>query len=130
MPNYSWGSNKTANDPCPAGWRIPDGGENGIWAKALGSNKAFTDGSLSNGNGLNFSGKFGSDSIISYPAAGYRSDSDGSLLNVGSHGRYWSVTPDQYYYAYYLHFRNDGHVDHAYYLYGRGYGYSVRCVRE
>ena len=29
-----WASVKTEYDPCPAGWRVPDGGENGIWAKA------------------------------------------------------------------------------------------------
>ena len=31
------GSPKSIYDPCPAGWRVPDGGENGIWAKAHGS---------------------------------------------------------------------------------------------
>ena len=42
--NSLWGSAKTIYDPCPAGWRIPEGGYNdgmgdqgladGIWAKA------------------------------------------------------------------------------------------------
>lgn len=29
-----WESEKTVYDPCPAGWRVPDGGPDGIWAMA------------------------------------------------------------------------------------------------
>ena len=25
---------KSIYDPCPAGWRVPDGGSNGVWSKA------------------------------------------------------------------------------------------------
>lgn len=32
-----WGRTKTIYDPCPPGYKIPDGGDNGIWAKVLGS---------------------------------------------------------------------------------------------
>lgn len=32
--NTRWASDKTIYDPCPPGWRVPDGGKNGIWAKA------------------------------------------------------------------------------------------------
>ena len=28
---------KSIYDPCPAGWRVPDGGDNGIWSTAAGS---------------------------------------------------------------------------------------------
>ena len=34
--NDLWKSEKTMYDPCPPGYRIPDGGPNGIWAKAFG----------------------------------------------------------------------------------------------
>lgn len=29
-----WGSEKTIYDPCPPGWRVPDGGPDGFWDKA------------------------------------------------------------------------------------------------
>ena len=34
-----WTTSKKAKsicDPCPVGWRVPDGGSKGVWAKALG----------------------------------------------------------------------------------------------
>ncbi len=33
--NTLWQSEKSIYDPCPAGWRVPDGGTDGVWAKAL-----------------------------------------------------------------------------------------------
>ncbi len=30
---------KSEFDPCPAGWRVPDGGKHGVWAKAAGIDK-------------------------------------------------------------------------------------------
>ena len=29
--NNSWGPEKTMYDPCPVGWRVPDGGPGGVW---------------------------------------------------------------------------------------------------
>ena len=87
----SWASTKTEYDPCPAGWRVPDGGSDGIWAKANTSVSFFpTGGSY----GLNFGGVFGSDATIWYPASGYLYQESGVLCIVGSNGSYWSVTPD------------------------------------
>ena len=34
VDNTRWQAEKTIYDPCPAGYRVPDGGENGVWAKA------------------------------------------------------------------------------------------------
>ena len=31
MDNTRWQAEKTIYDPCPAGYRVPDGGENGVW---------------------------------------------------------------------------------------------------
>ena len=30
-------SPKSIYDPCPAGWRVPDGSENGVWSRATGT---------------------------------------------------------------------------------------------
>ena len=34
LHDSSWCSVKTVYDPCPVGWRVPDGGEDGVWKKA------------------------------------------------------------------------------------------------
>ena len=141
--NYDWyytGSSTTDNtrwttsdksksiyDPCPAGWRVPDGGSNGVWSKALGSSDYFTGYSYDSTNeGMNFSGKFGSSSTIWYPASGYR-NSNAGFYDVGSSGVYWSASPCDYS-AYHLYFDNYGSVYPSYYNY-RASGRSVRCLQ-
>ena len=91
---------KSIYDPCPAGWRVPDGGDNGVWSKALGSSADFDDLSLydSSNNGINFSGKFGAASTIWYPVLGYlegivNPDSVEGIQNVGYQVAYWSASP-------------------------------------
>ena len=84
---------KSIYDPCPAGWRVPDGGDYGVWSLASGSSRATDYPYDSTNEGMNFSGKFGSAIAIWYPASGYRFDHDGSLRNVGKIGYYWSASP-------------------------------------
>ena len=120
---------KSIYDPCPSGWRVPDGGNYGVWSKSLGSSSYFDDPSLydSPNIGFNFSGKFGSASTIWYPVSGYYNLS-GYLSEVEYYGGYyWSASPNQnkaYCGSFY-----GGHVYPSKYSY-RAYGYSVRCVRE
>lgn len=127
--NDLWTSSKTIYDPCPVGWRVPDGGINGVWAKACGSSSYFEDYPYdSTDEGMNFSGKFGSASVIWYPASGYRYSDDGSLNFVGSDGFFWSVTPESHY-AYYLGFFSYGNVNPSDYD-RRAHGKAVRCLQE
>ena len=123
-------STKSIYDPCPAGWRVQDGGGNGVWSKALGSSSSFTQSSLYNSanEGMNFSGKFGSASAIWYPASGCRDGIDGSLYSVGLSGYCWSASPFNYD-AYCLYFNRNGSVIPSNYD-ARAYGHSVRCLQE
>jgi len=101
--NQLWSGEKTMYDPCPRGWRVPDGGENGIWSKAFGSSERFENGpwddvnkgmNFGSGNGHSPMHQLGEDTMIWYPAAGY------SYWRFDVTGVYWSCTfhkvPDYY----------------------------------
>ena len=120
-------SNKSIYDPCPAGWRVPDGGEDGVWSKARASSSYFDYTYDSTNKGMNFSGKFGANQTIWYPASGYRGNNDGSFYNVGYYGHYWSAS--LYNIEYYLRFSYDGWVDPSDDG-SRACGRSVRCLQE
>ena len=127
-----WQSSKTVYDPCPAGWRVPDGGTSGVWSKAFGTSSEWYSSSNwdSTNKGMDFSKtdkKLGSSGPIWYPASGCRYDSSGSLDGVGSYGCYWSVSPngrfsyDMGYDSYYvIPASSDGRADWR----------SVRCLQE
>ena len=118
-----WQSAKTIYDPCPAGWRVPDGGENGVWNKAGFDDRDYDD----SDEGMLFGSGISSPATW-YPASGFRRGSDGRLDSVGNNGNYWSVTPNGNY-AYSLYFSCADLVlpkDN----YRRAYGKSVRCQKE
>ena len=119
--NTRWQSEKTIYDPCPAGWRVPDGGSEGIWSKAGFSSTTFDE----TNRGISFS--ISSPSTTWYPASGYLNIGDGALYFVGG-GLYWSVTPYDSY-ACYLYFNYYGGV-YPSSSNGRAYGFGVRCVQE
>ena len=125
--NSLWsGTTKSLYDPCPYGWRVPDGGSNGVWSTALGSSSSYNGRYDSTNKGMNFSGMFGSASTIWYPASGYRGG--GGLSIVGYHGRYWSASP-YYDRAYRLYFSHGGRVSPSDGN-GRAGGRSIRCLQE
>ena len=128
--NLRWtesSSSKSIYDPCPAGWRVPDGGYKGIWSKALGSSSSFSRTYDDSYKGMNFSGKFGSNQTIWYPASGGLNDA--GLDNVGRCGYCWSASPkdDR---AYYLGFYSGGYVYPSDSDGHRAVGFSVRCLQE
>ncbi|MBE6193522.1 MAG: DUF1566 domain-containing protein [Rikenellaceae bacterium] len=114
---------KTMHDPCPVGYRVPDGGETGFWATAhTGSTWDSTN------KGRNWSLPDGTTAW--YPATGYRDLSIGSLRLVGYYGDYWSASPypSDPSYSYLLSFgEGDSNITTANSI-QRGFGYSVRCV--
>ena len=83
LDNTRWQSTKTIYDPCPAGWRVPDGGENGIWAKAIAHHGNWCNSSM------NFSGIYGDDEVIYYPVIG-------CSLDQNRDSYLWTCTPHKY----------------------------------
>ena len=132
--NTRWTTSETPKsiyDPCPTGWRVPDGGSSGVWSKAIGISSSYT-GIYDNSNeGMNFSCKFGADATVWYPAAGFRWGGAGNLSNVSGIGGYWSASPvsSDSYSAHLLYYETNGKVSLSD-DYTRAFAYSVRCVRE
>lgn len=122
LPDANWQSKKTAYDPCPAGWRVPDGGNNGIWKSAGFANTSFD----STNRGISFS--ISSPETTWYPASGYLNYGSG-VLHCGNNAYYWSVTPNSYDLAYSLFFNINGFVNPTNNFF-RSNGYSVRCLKE
>ena len=96
-----------ANDPSPAGWRVPTTDE---IQKLLDSDKVLYEWTAVNGvNGGKFTDKATGNSIF-LPAAGLRSSSGGVLVGDGMCSYYWSSTEygdDDAAFAYFLYFENE-----------------------
>ena len=120
-------------DPCPNGYRVPDGGERGVWAMAFGSSATFTAAANwdSSNLGMDFSKtnkKLGSSNSIWHPTAGGLGYDVGTLRSVGSNGYYWSCTPTvnnscSWY------FDNNGSI-YPSSVSRRAGGRSIRCKKE
>ena len=103
--NPLWASNKTIYDPCPVGYRVPDGGEDSVWAS-----------------------KQISSVLWSYSLCGYLYGGSGMLNVVGIYGSYWSVTTSEQN-AYNLYFNIYGEYNPAS-TETRASALSIRCCRE
>jgi len=116
-------SDKTANDPCPAGYRVPTPTQ---WEGVIDNNTQSTVGTWST-SATNYSAArfFGSDLML--PAAGTRSYS-GALNTRGNTGNYWSSSGYSSYKAWDLGF--DFGAAYENYGFYRRHGLSVRCVSE
>lgn len=119
--NARWQSQKTIYDPCPAGWRVPDGGDASIWKKSGITDISYDSADKGLVLGIN------STSTAWYPAAGSRSADGGSPALAGMNGYYWTVTSSGNY-AYALNFGYDDNVNYLYSSY-RSFAFSVRCFK-
>ena len=113
---------ESANDPCPAGWRVPTSAE-------LTNLRNQPNTWVSNWNDTGINGRvFGTaPNQIFLPAAGRRVNHPiGSLYLVGTSGSYWSSTQNGSACAWYLRFHSS--ISVGFNL--RALGHSVRCVAE
>ena len=127
--NGAWSdASKTANDPCPAGFRVPTKTQ---WDAVLNTslNPTRTYQGTWSGSSTNYSSglRIGSGTSGLYlPAAGIRIGPEGFLVDRGAGGPYWSSTESGSV-AWHLNFFNGNAFTTTI---ARDYGMSVRCVAE
>ncbi|MDV3896584.1 hypothetical protein CMU05_03210 [Elizabethkingia anophelis] len=120
-PNTSWSdSNKTANDPCPNGYRLPTYTE---WRGVLANNTITRTGDWS-GTGYGNAIKIGDNLLL--PATGYRFPGDGTL-NPRNVGYYWSSTYSGGNYGGALYFDQN---TQAVYDTDMPRGINIRCIAQ
>ncbi|MEY3368553.1 MAG: hypothetical protein RI973_1708 [Bacteroidota bacterium] len=124
-PNNSWSdTTKTANDPCPSGYRLPSKAE---WEGVANNNTLIAFGTWSNSSVNYTSGRFlGPDLML--PFCGLRGYINGALDYRGYNGIYWSSTEYGTAYAWHL-IITPGYVLINNNL-GRASALSVRCIAE
>jgi len=120
---------KTANDPCPDGWRVPTRTELASLGVPV-TNQTLVTKVWTTQNGINgfLCTDNSSGNSLFLPAAGYRYCTNGTRNYIGVRGYYWSSTPASAK-AYGIGFLSaplfDVGSDN-----NRAYGFSVRCVSE
>jgi uncharacterized protein (TIGR02145 family) len=112
----------SANDPSPAGWRVPTYAELNTLLDTDKVSREWT--SLKGVNGYLFTDKTTNKSVF-LPAAGFRND--GKLYDADAYGVYWSSAKDGSWSAYGLYFDNDYATLYSEY---RWSGLLVRCVSK
>ncbi|MEN5133408.1 FISUMP domain-containing protein [Elizabethkingia anophelis] len=126
-PDRSWiDASKTANDPCPAGYRVPTEAQ---WRAVISNNNVERVGSWNNDGNYTTALYFRNPSnvrTLMLPTAGSRHLVGGTLDVRGYSGNYWSSN-DATSGAYILYFSSSSVTM---FPSDRTYGYSVRCVAE
>jgi uncharacterized protein (TIGR02145 family) len=116
--NNLWQGVNGVNNPCPSGYRVPTDSEFDNERLSWTSNNSL--------------GAIGT--ILKLPLGGARENSVGPLLEVGTHGNYWSdngVTNNSWYgggvSSRYLNFSGANAIIGSN---SRGLGFSIRCIKE
>jgi len=131
-PDGAWSdASKTANDPCPAGYRVPTKSD---WDGVVANNTQSTVGTWSSfpDDPVNYSValKFGDKLML--PAAGIRDNFNGALSGRGYEGHWWSSSESSASTAWHLYLPSNSSsaTMYAYGMSSRSLGQSVRCVAE
>jgi uncharacterized protein (TIGR02145 family) len=123
---------KTANDPCPSGYKIPT--KEHFNAIMKWNEITFTGSWVSDVNNFNTALSFGigETKTLTFPAMGSR-DSFGMLVDRGRKGFYWSSTEELWFENNFWYYALDiSKTGSSIFKYNaiRDQGYSIRCIAE
>ena len=121
-----WNATKTIYDPCPAGWRVPQGGYDGVWAKALGDIQSIPYNSSY--KGMNLGKLLGDADTIWYPESYWIMSIFGTLYERSA--TLWTCSLDEENEPYTLYFPNSGKFDVMTWSFNDSSAHSVRCQKE
>lgn len=123
--NTLWMSNKTKYDPCPPGWKVPDG-QSSVWARFGDSPEILSS------KGLRINGKYSSPRAF-FPSTGFIEYTGNSSVDIGLYyyNFLWSVTPSYSLQAFVLTLSSysNGSIT-LNQTRSRGDFLNVRCVRD
>ena len=138
VDNTRWKSVKTVYDPCPPGYRVPDGGQEGIWAKACKKWELFfetadedSDYGYNFGSSGSFVNKLSEAEECWYPVTGGTLSGEGKLLYSLNNCICWSCTTKEGFASVLVISRFDENIliqpagQHIHCT-----GNSVRCMKE
>jgi uncharacterized protein (TIGR02145 family) len=127
----SWlDASKTANDPCPSGFRIPTKAQwDGVDNETLNPQSSvgtWTSQMVTDPSNYGAGRKFGPGLLLQ--ATGYRWLTDGALFSRGTFAGYWSstaVSSTTLAWVFYLSQESPNTNDNQ-----RRFGYSIRCIKD
>ncbi len=128
-----WQIEKTIYDPCPVGWKVPEGNKSGsptgIWSKATKVMNEYYFPADNSNPGVNLTGILGNDEIIWYPFTGYLDHNYGNVKYLSNnYGYYWAA--NNYWNQYAATLMVETYrikMDNGYY---RSLGMAIRCIKE
>ncbi len=131
--NTRWQSSKTIFDPCPVGYSVPKGGNNGVWRTAFGIDYVDADNNtninviIDSNKGVNFRYYLTENQDCWYPTSGYIVE--GFIGLTGQESICWSCTPEHENSnsAWYFTAGEEGAIELAIV---RSVAFPVRCARE
>jgi uncharacterized protein (TIGR02145 family) len=128
---YNWYAVSTGK-LCPVGWHVPTDGEwialtDYLCGNSMASGKLKESGTMHwntpNSESTNSSG------FTALPG-GYRSYTDGAFFSIRDNASFWSVSADNGYNAWMRAMTNYGTTDVRVISANKGYGISVRCMKD
>ena len=118
----AWSRTKTKYDPCPVGWRVPNGGPDGVWSGMIYG----SPGIVKSGGSWTINPPY-SDPATIYPAPGYTGGTQLTLSFPGSALYCWSCDVTNNGGGYGMHLFNRIERELAS---NKSAEFSVRCMRE